>query len=333
MESSADIQEPNTTAFTHGRVIALKPGDFSRQWFMSIRPRAIVIGFVAAVVLIYGGGAIDRAIDPESLRFAPSERSMLLVAVEPSGQLTGWVEADRSWNGTAWLAIQFTWSLLISAVFGAFIIRDVALTSATGRAAGWKEILNFTLPRTFQFWITQVLAVVAAVGLRSFGWVGSVAGYIPMVGSSIETLIVSCFHVLAWFMVGVTAIAWPVMMAAQCVDGCDCFDGLSRGFNFVLTRPIQFALMLMSLTMLGFAPVGLICLGLEHFFNVQGQPVFLAGCVYAAVFTWAPFAFVELRRQIDSVEVDEIFIPRNADFEPVPLSGRVAHPVPSLETP
>ena len=221
-------------------------------------------------------------------------------------------------SGSDWgfLSITVPWCFLVLSACGAFIARRTAI-----RIAEIPEFvagtLTFLRPRFIGLCLAPLLALPIAGSILLLGWLCS--GTIETVCSALTTLILAML-----------LLAWPLMVAGQCVEGTDCFDGFSRGLNFVLSAPIRYLTMLTPLALLcpGFVALVnwfLAQLGLETLTTTLILFPLLAFTT-SAFFTWAVVTFVHLREAIDATETDEVFVPTNETPEPIPLSGKVAHP-------
>lgn len=228
---------------------------------------------------------------------------------------------------------RIAWGTLVCAVFGAAICRCVAMRHATGRTPATAEVFTFTLPRWLQLWLAPLIPLVVCAVLWSLRFAAQSVGWIPLGGEYLYAALWLFFTGLMWTLVLLTAAAWPLMFAAQCVERSDCFDGLSRAFNLTLSAPVRYLLTLVGFVTVGFG-IGYLCqmtirAGLG---SAAGEPLIsgllvIPGAVaMAAFFSWATFTFLELRACVDATETDEVYS-AGSEVVRVPLVGRAAHPV------
>ncbi len=302
--------------------------------------QTLALGLLAAAAWFLGTGLLNLfegsaavvrvgdgffALPVGSVLYGPAATSMLLMGCVLS-------------SVTAQLAVQagaLGWNLLVCAVLGSAICRSVAVRLSSDRTPGWREVLQFTLPRTLQSWLAPVLPLVICCVLILVRYLCGGFTWLPWVGGAIYAALWWAITALVCIFLVLTAIGWPLMFAAQATELSDCFDGVSRAINFVLTRPFHYAAALASVLMIGFLPaqlgksVGVLLFGGSVGTTWPAAIVTLlcAGPATAAFFTWATLTFLELRHQIDATEVDEVYVPGHERTESVPLVGRPAHPV------
>lgn len=232
---------------------------------------------------------------------------------------TVWIvgAASLSSSGSTLQFISLGTSFLVLTVCGAFICRRTALQIAD-LPEPVSRTLGFLKKRIIGVCVAPLLPLTLVGLVRAFGWLCS--GYIEM----------ACigFSTIAFIVV---ALAYPLMLAGQCVEGTDCFDGLSRGLNFVLTAPIRYVTKLIAVAAICLVPVLLVRWSLVHIETPSGiVKLFLfplQTSALAAFFSWATVTFVHLREAIDATEINEVYVPNHVALEPIPLSGKVAHPV------
>ncbi len=302
--------------------------------------QTLALGLVAAAAWFLGtgllnvfedSGAVVRVGDGffvlpvGSVLYGPAATSMLLMGCVLS-------------SVTAQLALQLSalgWNLLVCAVFGSAICRSVAVRLSSDRTPDWREVFQFTLPRTLQSWLAPFLPLAICYVLILVRYLCGGLTWLPWVGAAVYAALWWAITALVCILLVLTAVGWPLMFAAQATELSDCFDGVSRAVNFVLTRPFHYLAALASVLMIGFLPaqlgkfVGMLLLDGNV---VAAWPeavitVLCAGPATAVFFTWATLTFLELRHQIDATEVDEVYVPGGERTEPVPLVGRSAHPV------
>jgi hypothetical protein len=142
-------------------------------------------------------------------------------------------------------AIFFLIKLAVISVAGGAICRIAALQLAQGEKPGTPEPLRFAARRFLSFFPAPLvpLGIVAFIG--AFVALLGLAGNIPYAGE----LVVGIFAplaLLAGALITVVLIGavtgFNLMFPAVAYDGSDCFDAISRAFNYVYSRPWRMVL-------------------------------------------------------------------------------------------
>lgn len=134
--------------------------------------------------------------------------------------------------------------LAVIALAGGSICRIAALQSARGEKPGLSEALRFGTKKFKSFFTAPLvpLAICTCMGLLIF-LLGLIAN-IPRVGELIMAIFMF-FALLAGALVTIVLIGtiagFNLMFPAIAYDGSDCFDAVSRSFNYVYSRPWRMA--------------------------------------------------------------------------------------------
>jgi hypothetical protein len=259
-----------------------------RAFRIALDPRKIVLGALAAFVLTAG----DRVID--TLPFAPANAAgfhpppgmgwpwealaphdttwmdspwlrviaPLQTVVEPGARL---FVIGNSWADVAYAWTQLLFHLAVWSLLGGAIARIAAVQFAKRETITARNAVGYSSSRLVSYCGAPLLPLV----FIGFFWllcllVGLI-GRIPGVGTTIAGVL--------WFiplLIGIAlavillviAASWPLMIATISAEGTDAFDGLSRGYDYILNRP-WYALSLVVLTVIvgtiGIAFVSLVC--------------------------------------------------------------------------
>jgi hypothetical protein len=161
--------------------------------------------------------------------------------------LQGLIEAGRplfargnTWSDAADAWTRLLWTLAVWSVFGTAITRIAAVQFARHTSVGLRQSIRFA-GRQFPSTFGAPLLPLVFIGVF---WlvcvIGGLIGRIPGIGE----VLVGLF----WFVPLVLGVAiavvvlfiaagWPLMICTGGVEATDAFDGLSRSYDYLLTRP------------------------------------------------------------------------------------------------
>ncbi len=149
------------------------------------------------------------------------------------------IESKFRWGETAFQVAELLWIWAVWAFFGTLLCRLTAL-DFMGRDVGWGEAARYCRSRALSAFASPLLPM---IGVAAFWFPCVVAGWvtrIPMVGQPIVAcawfFLWLCGVILALLLLGLT-LCWPLMVATIGVEGTDAFDGLSRSYNYLFSRP------------------------------------------------------------------------------------------------
>lgn len=146
----------------------------------------------------------------------------------------------QTWSEIAFAWTQLLWALCVWALFAGAITRMAAVQFAGDGKVGMWSALKFS-GENFLSYISAPL--LPAIGIGAI-WVlclaGGLVGLIPFVGP----VLVGFFYwlalglglLMALIVMGVVA-GWPLMYAAISTEGSDGYDGFSRAYGYVFSRP------------------------------------------------------------------------------------------------
>lgn len=275
------------------------------------------------------------------------------------------VESSFHWSRTTIQFAELLWIWLVWAVFGTILCRLTAL-DFMGRDVGWGEAWRYCRSRVVSAFASPLLPL---IGIAAFWFPCVVAGWvtrIPTVGQPV----VACGWVFLWLLGGILALilmgltlCWPMMIATVGVEGTDAFDGLSRSYNYLFSRPwyvlgmIGVVLVMGGCTLFGVRWWAMqadhlammsMASGMPDSTQVQFQPSQLAEPVltgttpkllqvsrgiitlgvnaFAHSFFWvsATVMFLLLRKSVDSTPLDYLTEDRQTPRGELPLVGMAA---------
>ncbi|MGC1272303.1 MAG: hypothetical protein WBC44_01245 [Planctomycetaceae bacterium] len=146
----------------------------------------------------------------------------------------------QSWPTIAWVWTRLFWSLAVWSLFGGAIARLAAVEFARDERIGLGQAFRFSAARFPSLFAAPLLPIAAILGLWGINALGGLLGRIPLVGDWVVAIAWGIAVVVALLIVLITiatAIGWPLMVAAVATENSDAFDGFSRSFSFVYSRP------------------------------------------------------------------------------------------------
>ena len=302
--------------------------------------------------------------DPWStIRFAVGQGPQILTPlteVLAQGRLL--IESKFRWGETSIMAAELLWIWFVWAVAGTLICRLTAL-DFMGRDVGWGDAWRYCRKRVVSAMASPLLPM---IGVFAFWFPCVIAGWvtrIPGMGQPIVAggwfLLVLMGGVLALLLMGLT-LCWPLMIATIGVEGTDAFDGLSRSYNYLFSRPWYVIWMTCFILVIGgCALFGVRWLAIEadhlavmsmssgaptptlelfqattptHPSTLQNLLHFSRGIITLAVnafahsFFWVAVTvmFLLLRKSVDSTPLDHLTEDRQTPLGELPIVGMAA---------
>ena len=149
-----------------------------------------------------------------------------------------WSEVADAWTRVLWL-------LIVWAVFGGAMTRIVAVEFARDIKISIVSALRFSTLRFFSYLSAPLLPIVGIGFLWLVCLIGGLIGRIPQIGGVVVGALwfipLLIGFVMALILIGLAA-GWPLMYAGISTEGSDAFDGFSRSYSFVFSRPWQYLL-------------------------------------------------------------------------------------------
>lgn len=175
-----------------------------------------------------------------TIRFAVGQGPQTLTPVtDVLGLGQSLIESKFHWGVTSLQVAELLWIWAVWSFFGTLLCRLTAL-DFMGRDVGWGEAARYCRSRSLSAFASPLLPM---IGVAAFWFPCVVAGWvtrIPSVGQPVVAcgwfLLWLCGGILALLLLGLT-LCWPLMVATIGVEGTDAFDGLSRSYNYLFSRP------------------------------------------------------------------------------------------------
>lgn len=150
---------------------------------------------------------------------------------------------NATWFEMAHSTLHLFWGLIVWSVAGGAMGRMAAVQFARDQQIGIWSGLRYSLRNFGHYLCATLLPLAGLAGLWALCAGAGLLGLVPVVGQTLVGLIWGLGLVAGFLMtlilIGVSA-GWPLMFATINVEGTDGFDGLSRGFNYVYERPLQY---------------------------------------------------------------------------------------------
>ncbi len=146
----------------------------------------------------------------------------------------------------------FVLILFVFSILGMMLARASGVRLASTERSGLADSLKYTLDNYKSLvlicFISGILIFIPAAAAEGCNWL---AGIIPcrLISAALFPF-KELFAFLHGLMFVLTVAAFPLMIAAVAVDHSDGFDAVSRGFSYVLSRPVHYAVYLTAAAVL-----------------------------------------------------------------------------------
>jgi hypothetical protein len=150
---------------------------------------------------------------------------------------------EQSWADLGFVWTRLFWALAVWALFGGAIARLAAVEFARDDRIGLIAALKFSVRRFGGFFAAPLLPIGGVLLLWGVLAFGGLLGRIPFVGEWLVAAFWGVAFVVALLIVLITiatAAGWPLMVAALGTEGSDAYDGFSRAFSYLYSRPWLF---------------------------------------------------------------------------------------------
>ena len=260
----------------------------------------------------------------------------------------------KNWESLASSWTRLLWALLVWGTLGGALVRMNAVRFARDESVpiGAALVSSF---RNWQSYLYCPLLPLLGVGFLSLGilvvgWLehsigrsnGEVIrflGWIPMISGFLMA-----------FVLILTAISWPLMVAAISTEGSDGFDGLSRAIGYVMNRPWYFLWLIVLACGVGLVTMFFVWWSFDIaawltisilqrpdtgtvFWN-EGQSALRLAVLASYFWSATTVIYFLLRQSDDGTPLDEVYIPGPPPkAEPLPLVGVAASQQPVIERP
>ncbi len=144
--------------------------------------------------------------------------------------------------------------MIIWSVFAGTITRLAALEFARGEKTGLKDSLSFVMKKFWSYFWSPLTPVLGVLFFIACNVVGGLLGKIEFAGEiavavGFPLAILSGFLIVFLGIVGI--IGFILMFPAISSEGSDAFDAISRAYSYVLSRPLHFLSLLVTIIICG----------------------------------------------------------------------------------
>ncbi len=158
------------------------------------------------------------------------------------------------WGEYAVLVVLVMGLLIIWSVFAGVVTRLAALEFARGEKAGMKDSFSFVMKKFWSYFWSPLTPILGVLFFIACNVVGGLIGKIEFVGEiavavGFPLAILSGFLIVFLGVVGI--IGFFLMFPAISSEGSDAFDAISRSYSYVLSRPLHFLSLLVTIIICG----------------------------------------------------------------------------------
>ncbi len=200
------------------------------------------------IILAFGSAFKLIQITPFDLinRFLISPRLGLCSLLRELGSSLKTVE----WGEYAVLVVLVLGLLMIWSVVAGSITRMVAVEFAKGEKVGLKNALMFATRKFWSFFCSPLMPILGILFFVACNVIGGLIGQIEFAGEiavavGFPLAIISGFIIVFLGIVGI--IGFFLMYPTISAEGSDAFDAISRSYSYVLSRPLHFLSLLVSI--------------------------------------------------------------------------------------
>ena len=144
--------------------------------------------------------------------------------------------------------------MIIWSVFAGAITRLAALEFARGEKTGLKDSLSFVMKKFWSYFWSPLTPVLGVLFFIACNVAGGLLGKIEYAGEiavavGFPLAILSGFLIVFLGIVGI--VGFILMFPAISSEGSDAFDAISRAYSYVLSRPLHFLSLLITIIVCG----------------------------------------------------------------------------------
>ncbi len=233
-----------------------------RSFKMSLDFNKLVSAFVGIalsilwvlVILAFGSAFELVEITPFEIinRFLISPRSGLCSLLSALALSVKSVE----WGEYIVLIILVLGMMVIWSVFAGSVTRLAALEFARGEKRGLKDSITFVMKKFWSYFWSPLTPILGVLFFIACNVAGGLLGKIEFAGEiavavGFPLAIISGFLIVFLGIVGI--MGFVLMFPAISSEGTDAFDAISRAYSYVLSRPLHFLSLLITIIICGAA--------------------------------------------------------------------------------
>ncbi|MGE3316580.1 MAG: hypothetical protein AB7O26_15800 [Planctomycetaceae bacterium] len=202
------------------------------QWPWSVQPGTVKSQNIPEEFVNNPSGTLVRVFSDWRTPLAP-----LHTVVDPARTL---FRPQQTWSEIAFAWTKLLWALCVWALFAGAITRMAAVQFAGDGKIGMWGALKFSAENFLSYLSAPLLPAVGIAAIWLVCLVGGLVGLIPFAGPVIVGffywLAIGLGLLMALIVMGIAA-GWPLMYAAISTEGSDGYDGFSRAYGYVYSRP------------------------------------------------------------------------------------------------
>ncbi len=167
--------------------------------------------------------------------------------------------------------------MIIWSIFAGAVTRLAALEFARSEKRGLKESLSFVMKKFWSYFWSPLTPILGILFFIACNVAGGLLGKIEFAGEiavavGFPLAILSGFLIV--FLGAVGIVGFILMFPAISAEGSDAFDAVSRAYSYVLSRPVHFLLLFLTIiicgTILFFVVGGAACLVMQTSYFTVG---------------------------------------------------------------
>ena len=144
--------------------------------------------------------------------------------------------------------------MIIWSVFAGSVTRLAALEFARGEKTGLKDSLSFVMKKFWSYFWSPLTPILGVLFFIACNVIGGLLGKIEFAGEiavavGFPLAILSGFIIVFLGVVGI--IGFFLMFPAISSEGSDAFDAISRAYSYVLSRPLHFLSLFITIIVCG----------------------------------------------------------------------------------
>lgn len=157
--------------------------------------------------------------------------------IEPARVL---FRSNDTWGEVAYAWTRLLWALVVWSLFAGAVTRMAAIQFARNESVSMASAVWFSGRKFLSYLSAPLLPVGGIIACWLLCVLTGLVGRIPSVGEAVVGflgLIPLVFGLLIVLLLLGVAAGWPLMLATISAEGTDAFDGFSRSYSYVYSRP------------------------------------------------------------------------------------------------
>ena len=186
------------------------------------------------------------------------------------------LHSNLSWSDAVLASALLIWAIVVWSLFATMITRMAAVQFARDEKISIRQAARFAIARYLQVFSSPLLPIGFLFGFWLLLFCGGLVGRIPAVGPVLVGVFwgiaLVCGLAMTLLLIGL-AVGWPLMIATVSTQGTDGFDGFSRSFDYIYSRPIHFAWYVLISVGLGLLGLTVVIIGATLVVYLASWPI------------------------------------------------------------